>query len=108
MTASDSIGDVVDQIDQSILSLRSFITGLGIGSTVGAGIVGFTDHSLFEVSARVTFDAAGAETMALRRKNWEAGLTVAFVVALCQHPHTEEVLISGIVDPMHVISCQMR
>ena len=41
VTTPDASVDVVERIEQSILSRRSFLAGLGVGGAVGAGIVGF-------------------------------------------------------------------
>lgn len=40
VTAPDSSGDVVNGVKQNVLSRRSFLTDVGLGGVVGAGVVG--------------------------------------------------------------------
>ncbi|WP_416840213.1 S16 family serine protease [Haloferax sp. DFSO52] len=40
VTAPEASGDIVERIEQTVLSRRSFLTGLGVGGAVGAGLVG--------------------------------------------------------------------
>jgi len=57
-----------------------------------------TGRSLAETATHVSFVPPDSDTITLRGKSWEAGLTVALIAGLRQQSLSSETLITGIVD----------